>query len=143
MKKETIELSITEPSWLSAKEEEELKELINSELDLVETSPLSQFIWTARNAKGELVGTMMGSSLYYSTVYIPLIVVKEEYKRHGVAKLLINKVIKDLQTKKFKYFKFDVDMDNLEAILLYEETLNIKLETCYRAEGAFKDVAKA
>ena len=142
MRKEVIELSIIEPSFISPKDEEELKKLINSDLGLLEESPMSQFIWTAKTNKGKLVGTVMASSLYYSTAYISILAVDETYKRHGVAKLLINKMLKDLQVKQFKYFKFDVDLDNIEAILFYETNLKIKLETCYRGEGKIKDVIK-
>jgi len=140
MKKEKIELTITEPHLISKEEQDEVIKLILSELKTGEAYPLSQFIWTARNSKGKLIGVLMGSSLYYATVYIPMLVVSKKYRRHGVAKLLIKKAAKTLKAKDYKYYQLDVDIDNEEAINLYEKSLKLKLERRYKAEGKIADI---
>ena len=140
MKKEKIELEISEPHLISTKEQEEITALILSELTTEEKDPLAQFIWTARNSKGKLIGVLMGSSLYYTTVIMSALTVTEEYRRCGVAGQLIRKAARDLKAKDYKYYQLHTDLDNEEAVQLYEKYLKLKLETCYKAEGKISDI---
>lgn len=140
MKKEKIELTITEPHLISAKEQNEITKLILSELVTEEEYPLGQFIWTAKNSKGKLIGVLMGSSLYYTTVFMSILVVTKKYRRCGVAGLLIKKAAKTLKAKDYKYYQLSTQINNEEAVDLYERQLGLKLETCYRAEGKICDI---
>ena len=54
--------------------------------------------------------------------YLSMIVVKRDYRNKGVAQLLIEYAISFLQHSGFKYFRLEVNKQNVKALNLYKKS---------------------
>lgn len=82
--------------------------------------------YIAIGSNDEILGFAFGYVLesFYSTpeLYMHSIDVVEQYKRQGIGKLLMNKILEDCKEKGFKELFLVTNKGNIPAVRLYEST---------------------
>ncbi len=87
---------------------------------LLEETDNPTAVFLAAKQDGKVIG-YIGSNNILGEVFITNIAVKNEYRRTGVASLLLDTLIKKCKSEKAVYITLEVRKSNFAAIKLYEK----------------------